>query len=77
MGSSAERPDGSDPRRSRVARVQGAYYTVSGVWPLVSLRSFEAVLGPKTDRWLVQTVAGLTTTIGAAQLASGTGPMTS
>jgi hypothetical protein len=32
------------------------------------MSSFEAVLGPKTDRWLVYTVSGLLVTIGAAQL---------
>lgn len=35
------------------------YYAVTGAWPLVSMRSFEAVTGPKTDRWLVKTVGAL------------------
>lgn len=47
-----------------VALVQGGYYLVTGVWPLVSLRSFEAVTGPKTDDWLVRTVGVLAATIG-------------
>jgi hypothetical protein len=34
------------------------------------MRSFEAALGPKVDRWLVYTVAGLLITIGSAQLSS-------
>lgn len=50
-----------------LARAQGTYYVVSGVWPLVSMRSFEAVLGPKVDRWLVKTVSGLLLSIGIAQ----------
>ena len=54
----------------RLAQAQGAFNVVSGVWPLVSMRTFEAVYGPKTDRWLVRTVAGLLTTVGAAQLLS-------
>ena len=29
--------------------VQGAYFLVTGVWPLVSIRSFQAVTGKKTD----------------------------
>jgi hypothetical protein len=32
------------------------------------MTSFEAVTGPKTDKWLVRTVAGLLITIGAEQL---------
>src|SRR5215213_7149555 len=40
----------------RLARLQAIFYIVSGVWPFVSIRSFEAVTGPKVDRWLVKTV---------------------
>ena len=53
-----------------MARAHGAYNVVSGLWPLLHLRSFEALMGPKTDRWLVQTVAGLLVANGVAQLAS-------
>jgi hypothetical protein len=51
-----------------VAAVQGLYYLITGVWPLVSLDTFLAVTGPKTDLWLVQTVGGLVTAAGAALL---------
>ena len=37
-------------------RIQGIYYLLSGIWPLLSIRTFQAVTGPKTDLWLVQTV---------------------
>jgi hypothetical protein len=37
--------------------VQLTYYGITAVWPLVHIRSFMAVTGPKTDRWLVKTVA--------------------
>ena len=47
-----------------VALVQGLYYLVTGIWPLVSMRTFEAVTGPKTDDWLVRTVGLLAATIG-------------
>lgn len=60
----------------RVARLQGAYNVVGGLWPLLHMRSFEAVLGPKVDRWLVNTVAGLMVTIGVAQLSCTTDPAT-
>ncbi|HVL53811.1 MAG TPA: hypothetical protein VM344_06075 [Vitreimonas sp.] len=50
--------------RRRVALGQGMYYLVSGLWPLVSMRTFERVTGPKTDHWLVRTVGLLAATIG-------------
>lgn len=54
--------------RRTIAFVQGASYVVTGGWPLVHLRSFEAVTGPKVDDWLVRTVAGLLVTIGIAEI---------
>jgi len=57
-----------------VARLHGAFNAAGGLWPLVHLRSFEAVLGPKVDRWLVYTVAGLMVCIGTAQLTSSAHP---
>lgn len=53
-----------------LARAHGAYNVISGVWPLVHMRSFEAVTGPKDDHWLVRTVAGLLIVNGGVQLAS-------
>ena len=44
------------------------YYLTTGVWPLVSRRSFEAVSGPKVDYWLVQMVGALTAIVGASLL---------
>src|SRR4051794_14622821 len=32
--------------------VQGVYYFVTGVWPLVSIETFLMVTGPKTDHLL-------------------------
>jgi hypothetical protein len=52
--------------------VQGLYYFVTGVWPLVSIETFQMVTGPKTDHlvagreadhWLVMTVGMLITAI--------------
>lgn len=48
--------------------IQGLYYVASGLWPLVSMDTFVAVSGPKTDLWLVRTVALLIICIGAALL---------
>jgi hypothetical protein len=49
-----------------LAGAQGAFYVASGLWPVVHMRSFEAVTGPKVDRWLVRTVGGLLGVVGAA-----------
>jgi hypothetical protein len=51
--------------------VQAGYYLVSGIWPLVEIRSFQALTGPKTDRWLVKTVGLLVTVIGAGLAMAG------
>lgn len=49
---------------SFVAIVQAFFYVVTGVWPLISMSTFEAITGPKTDDWLVKTVGVLVTVIG-------------
>ena len=54
-----------------LVRVQGAYYVGSGLWPVLHMRSFEALTGPKTDRWLVRSYGVLTAAIGVVLLASG------
>jgi hypothetical protein len=54
--------------RRPLALTQGAYYLATGMWPLLSMRSFEAVTGPKRDRWLVKTVGVLVGVIGAVLL---------
>ena len=51
-----------------LARTHGAANLVFGLWPLVHLRSFEKVFGPKVDRWLVRTVSGLLVVNGLTQL---------
>jgi hypothetical protein len=55
-----------------MARLHGALNIWGGLWPLLHLRSFERVFGPKVDRWLVYTVAGLLTSIGYAQWQAAT-----
>src|SRR5687768_17898387 len=51
--------------------VQGIYFFLTGVWPIVHVRSFMAVTGPKHDVWLVKTVGALVTVIGVAIVAGG------
>jgi hypothetical protein len=57
--------------------LQGIYYLVTGVWPLVSIDTFQMVTGPKTDNlptgresdhWLVMTVAVLIVAVGLTLL---------
>lgn len=48
-----------------VSLVQGIYFFITGVWPLVSIKTFLLVTGPKTDIWLVKTVGIVLATIGA------------
>jgi hypothetical protein len=50
---------------TKLGAVQGAYYLLSGLWPIVSYRTFEWVTGPKRERWLVKTVGLLTVAIGS------------
>ena len=63
-------PDGPDWDRA-LAIGQGAFYVATGVWPIVSLRTFEAVTGPKADGWLVKTAGVLITAIGAGLTTAG------
>lgn len=39
--------------------VQGMYVLLTAVWALVDIQSFMFITGPKTDVWLVRTVAVL------------------
>lgn len=36
--------------------LQGLYFIITGVWPLVHIESFLYITGYKTDIWLVKTV---------------------
>jgi hypothetical protein len=43
-------------REGPVMRAQGAYYALTGIWPLLDMRSFQRLTGPKLEHWLVKTV---------------------
>lgn len=56
---------------------QGFYFALLGVWPIIDIRSFQMVTGPKTDHlvtgnendhWLVLSVEALITVIGVTLL---------
>lgn len=65
------------PRRANPALfrplslAQGVYYLITGLWPVVHRRSFEAVTGPKSDFWLVRTAGVLIAAIGATLTLAG------
>ena len=50
---------------------QGVYFIGTGVWPILSPGSFQAVTGPKTDMWLVKTIGALIAVIGGVILSAG------
>jgi hypothetical protein len=55
-----------------LGRAQGVANLLGGLWPLLHIRSFEVVFGPKVDRWLVKTVAGLLIVNGLTQISLST-----
>ncbi|GAA0400699.1 hypothetical protein GCM10009530_60680 [Microbispora corallina] len=57
-----------------LARAHGLFNIAGGMWPLLHVESFEKVFGPKTDRWLERTVAGLLVGIGWTQLRGASTP---
>jgi hypothetical protein len=54
----------------RVALIQGVFYLLTGLWPIVDIDSFQRVTGPKTDLWLVRTVGALVTVVGATLISA-------
>jgi len=54
-----------------VAIAQGIFYLLTGVWALVSIKTFQMVTGPKTDLWLVKTVGVLVSVIGTVLILAG------
>lgn len=43
---------------------QGAYFIITGIWPVLNMDSFLIATGPKQDTWLVQMVGLLAASIG-------------
>lgn len=52
----------------KVALVQGIYFLITGIWPLLSMKTFLLITGPKTDLWLVKTFGLILAVIGAVLL---------
>jgi hypothetical protein len=59
------------PAMRWVAIVQGVYFFLTGIWPIVHIRSFMWVTGPKHDLWLVRTVGVLVLVIGGVLALAG------
>lgn len=53
-----------------ILTIQGFFYVLTGIWPLLHMRSFELVTGNKRDRWLVNCVGILVTCSGVVLLLS-------
>ena len=65
------------PRPPLIAWIQGVYFAATGLWPLISIETFQAVTGRKTDHlptgseadhWLVNSVGVLVLSIGLTLL---------
>ena len=55
-------------RPRHVAVAQGAFYVATGLWPIVSMRTFELASGPKAEKWLAKTMGALIAAVGGALL---------
>jgi hypothetical protein len=77
----ANTPEASSAEASSLATalcwVQGIYFLFTGVWPLVSIETFQMVTGRKTDHlvtgreadhWMVNTIAALVISIAVVLL---------
>jgi hypothetical protein len=51
-----------------VAYIQGLYFSLTGLWPLLHMPSFLRVTGAKVDLWLVRSVGILVLSSGLALL---------
>ncbi|MFD2555048.1 hypothetical protein [Sphingobacterium tabacisoli] len=51
-----------------INKMQGYYYFLSGIWPLIHLESFINITGYKNDIWLVNMVGLLALSIGITLL---------
>lgn len=49
---------------------QAGYYIITGLWPLAHMRSFEALTGPKPDRFVVESTGLLFAATGATLVAA-------
>lgn len=72
-GSNSPSPAVRRRRLDALPLAHGVFLSSTGLWPIVHLRSFEAVTGRKRDKWLVKSMGAVLTAIGAAFIAEGVG----
>jgi hypothetical protein len=60
---------------TRLTRAQGWYYLIGGLWPFVHFRSFQAVAGPKPDRFQTEVTSALFAASGAAIVVGARHPL--
>jgi hypothetical protein len=58
------------PEARALALLHGGFLMAAGAWPVASIRSFEWVTGPKSDKWLVKTVGTLIAIAGGVVVSS-------
>lgn len=56
---------------NHLSLIQGVFFITTGLWPMISMRTFETVTGPKVDDWLVKTVGLLIAVSGVELVRSG------
>ncbi|MGI5267720.1 hypothetical protein ACQEUU_01060 [Nonomuraea sp. CA-218870] len=59
---------------ARLARAQGVFTVATGLWPSLSMSSYEKVYGTKTDRFLVRAIGSLLVGFGLNQLRAAARP---
>ncbi len=50
--------------------IQGLYFVITGIWPLLNMASFITATGPKQDTWLVEMVGLLSASVGITFIVS-------
>lgn len=55
---------GNNKMLGNVFLFQGAYFIITGIWPLLGIDSFITATGPKQDLWLVEMIGLLSASIG-------------
>ena len=50
--------------------IQGIYFVVTGIWPLLNMASFITATGPKQDTWMAEMVGLLSASIGLTFIVS-------
>lgn len=58
-------------RAGVIAKIQGAYWCVGALWPIIHINSFLWVTGPKDELWLVRCLSMLMLVVGTVLFFAG------